>query len=63
MRYGFFFGPGTWYTSAGDMGEQVRRQQVPIRAVGIDLRPISISYFVFTDPFGPLELGMDCLTL
>jgi nucleoside-diphosphate-sugar epimerase len=30
MRYGFFYGPGTWFTSAGDMGEQVRRQQVPV---------------------------------
>jgi nucleoside-diphosphate-sugar epimerase len=34
MRYGFFYGPGTWYTSAGDMGEQVRRQQVPIIGTG-----------------------------
>jgi nucleoside-diphosphate-sugar epimerase len=34
MRYGFFYGPGTWYTSAGDMGEQVRRQQVPIIGAG-----------------------------
>jgi nucleoside-diphosphate-sugar epimerase len=30
MRYGFFYGPGTWYTNTGDMGEQVRRQQVPV---------------------------------
>src|SRR6202162_957916 len=30
MRYGFFYGPGTWYTNAGDMGEQVRREQGPI---------------------------------
>jgi 2-alkyl-3-oxoalkanoate reductase len=34
MRYGFFYGPGTWYTSAGDMGEQVRRRQVPIIGAG-----------------------------
>src|SRR5258705_1350404 len=34
MRYGFFYGPGTWYTNAGDMGEQVRRQQVPIIGAG-----------------------------
>src|ERR1700681_1492240 len=32
MRYGFFYGPGTWYTNASDMGEQVRRQQAPARA-------------------------------
>jgi 2-alkyl-3-oxoalkanoate reductase len=34
MRYGFFYGPGTWYTKADDMGEQVRRQQVPIIGAG-----------------------------
>ncbi len=34
MRYGFFYGPGTWFTNAGDMGEQVRRQQVPIIGAG-----------------------------
>ena len=34
MRYGFFYGPGTWYTNTGDMGEQVRRQQVPIIGAG-----------------------------
>jgi 2-alkyl-3-oxoalkanoate reductase len=34
MRYGFFYGPGTWYTSVGDMGEQVRRQHVPIIGAG-----------------------------
>ena len=34
MRYGFFYGPGTWYTNADDMGEQVRRQQVPIIGAG-----------------------------
>jgi len=34
MRYGFFYGPGTWYTNAGDMGEQVRRQQVPVIGAG-----------------------------
>ena len=30
LRYGFFYGRGTWYTSEGDMGEQVRQQRVPI---------------------------------
>jgi nucleoside-diphosphate-sugar epimerase len=34
MRYGFFYGPGTWYTSAGDMGEQVPAKQVPIIGAG-----------------------------
>src|SRR5215467_4331519 len=30
LRYGFFYGPGTWYSRGGDMGEQVRQQQVPV---------------------------------
>ena len=34
MRYGFFYGPGTWYTNAGDMGEQMRQRQVPIIGAG-----------------------------
>jgi nucleoside-diphosphate-sugar epimerase len=34
MRYGFFYGSGTWFTNAGDMGEQVRRQQVAIIGAG-----------------------------
>jgi len=34
LRYGFFYGPRTWYTREGDMGEQVRQQQVPIIGEG-----------------------------
>ncbi|HTZ48986.1 MAG TPA: NAD(P)-dependent oxidoreductase [Verrucomicrobiae bacterium] len=34
MRYGFFYGPGTWYRNDGDIGEQVRRRQVPIIGEG-----------------------------
>ena len=34
LRYGFFYGPGTWYTPEGDIGDQVRRQQVPIIGEG-----------------------------
>jgi len=34
LRYGFFYGPGTWYTPGGDIGDQVRRQQVPIIGAG-----------------------------
>jgi nucleoside-diphosphate-sugar epimerase len=28
MRYGFFYGPGTWFSSDGDIGGQVRQRQV-----------------------------------
>lgn len=34
LRYGFFCGPGTWYTREGDIGDQVRRRQVPIIGEG-----------------------------
>ncbi|HIK15656.1 MAG TPA: NAD(P)-dependent oxidoreductase [Leptolyngbyaceae cyanobacterium M33_DOE_097] len=30
LRYGFFYGPGTWFNSDGDVGRQVRQQQFPI---------------------------------
>ena len=34
LRYGFFYGPGTWFTRDGDVGEQVRQQMVPIIGEG-----------------------------
>ena len=34
LWYGFFYGPGTWYTREGDIGDQVRQQQVPIIGEG-----------------------------
>ena len=34
LRYGFFYGPGTWYRRDGDMGDQVRQQQVSIIGEG-----------------------------
>jgi 2-alkyl-3-oxoalkanoate reductase len=30
LRYGFFYGAGTWYSSDGNVAEQVRQQQFPI---------------------------------
>jgi nucleoside-diphosphate-sugar epimerase len=30
LRYGFFYGPGTWYCSEGDMGDQARKRQVAV---------------------------------
>jgi nucleoside-diphosphate-sugar epimerase len=34
LRYGFFYGPGTWYTRESDIGDQVRQRQVPIIGEG-----------------------------
>src|SRR5262245_6757282 len=30
LRYGFFYGPGTWYHPQGASADQARRQQVPV---------------------------------
>jgi nucleoside-diphosphate-sugar epimerase len=30
LRYGFFYGPSTWFTPDGDVAQQVRQQQFPI---------------------------------
>ncbi|MEH2252209.1 NAD-dependent epimerase/dehydratase family protein [Nostoc sp.] len=30
LRYGFFYGPGTWFAADGDVANQVRQQQFPI---------------------------------
>jgi nucleoside-diphosphate-sugar epimerase len=30
LRYGFFYGPGTWFRREGDMGEQAREQRLPV---------------------------------
>ena len=34
MRYGFFYGPGTWFSKDGDVGHQVRQRQVPVIGAG-----------------------------
>jgi nucleoside-diphosphate-sugar epimerase len=34
LRYGFFYGPGTWYHPQGAAADQVRRREVPIIGQG-----------------------------
>lgn len=34
LRYGFFYGPGTWFNPDGDVAEQVRQQRFPIIGEG-----------------------------
>jgi 2-alkyl-3-oxoalkanoate reductase len=34
LRYGFFYGPGTWYASDGDLADQVRSRKLPIVGKG-----------------------------
>jgi nucleoside-diphosphate-sugar epimerase len=34
LRYGVFYGPGTWFSQEGDVGEQARRGEVPVIGKG-----------------------------
>jgi 2-alkyl-3-oxoalkanoate reductase len=34
LRYGFFYGPGTWYDREGSIADQVRRQEFPVLGEG-----------------------------
>jgi nucleoside-diphosphate-sugar epimerase len=34
LRYGFFYGPGTWFHADGDIAEQLRLRQYPIAGAG-----------------------------
>lgn len=34
LRFGFFYGPGTWFYPGGDIAERVRKQQFPIIGKG-----------------------------
>src|SRR3712207_8606892 len=34
LRYGMFYGPGTWYAKDGDVGRQVMKRRYPIIGKG-----------------------------
>jgi len=34
LRYGFWYGPGTWFSRDGDVGDQVRRREMPVIGQG-----------------------------
>lgn len=34
LRYGMFYGPGTWYSADGDVGQQVRARKFPLIGEG-----------------------------
>lgn len=34
LRYGFFYGPGTWFSREGDVGDQVLRREAPVIGKG-----------------------------
>ena len=56
LRYGFFYGPGTWYTREGDIGDQVRRRQVPIIGEGQGV----YSFVHIDDAAGATAAALEC---
>jgi nucleoside-diphosphate-sugar epimerase len=56
LRYGFFYGPGTWYAREGDMGDQVRQQQVPIIGEGQGV----YSFVHIDDAAGATAAALEC---
>jgi 2-alkyl-3-oxoalkanoate reductase len=56
LRYGFFYGSGTWYTREGDMGDQVRQQQVPIIGEGQGV----YSFVHIDDAAGATAAALEC---
>src|SRR5215510_12770757 len=56
LRYGFFYGRGTWYTREGDIGDQVRQQQVPIIGEGQGV----YSFVHIDDAAGATAAALEC---
>jgi len=56
LRYGFFYGPRTWYSREGDMGEQVRQQRVPIIGAGQGV----YSFVHIDDAAGATAAALEC---
>ena len=57
LRYGFFYGPGTWYTREGDIGDQLRRQQIPIIGEGQGV----YSFVHIDDAAGATAAALECV--
>ena len=56
LRYGFFYGPGTWYTREGDIGDQVRQQQASIIGEGQGV----YSFVHIDDAAGATAAALEC---
>ena len=56
LRYGFFYGPGSWYTRESDIGDQVRQQQVPIIGEGQGV----YSFVHIDDAAGATAAALEC---
>jgi nucleoside-diphosphate-sugar epimerase len=56
LRYGFFYGPGTWFNADGDIGDQVRRRQVPVIGEGQGVW----NWVHIEDAAAATTCGLDC---
>jgi 2-alkyl-3-oxoalkanoate reductase len=56
LRYGFFYGPGTWFSSEGDMGEQARERRVPVIGDGQGVW----SWVHIADAAAATAMALDC---
>jgi len=56
LRYGFFYGPGTWFTHDGDMANQVRQRKYPVIGSG---RGVS-SYVHIEDAAAATVAALEC---
>jgi nucleoside-diphosphate-sugar epimerase len=57
LRYGFFYGPGTWHTREGDIGDQLRRHQIPIIGEGQGV----YSFVHIDDAAGATAAALECV--
>jgi 2-alkyl-3-oxoalkanoate reductase len=56
LRYGFFYGPGTWFTHDGDIANQVRERKYPVIGSG---RGVS-SYVHIEDAAAATVAALEC---
>jgi nucleoside-diphosphate-sugar epimerase len=56
LRYGFFYGPGTWYSGEGDVGDKVRQQFVPVIGSGEGVW----SWVHIEDAAAPTVAALEC---
>jgi 2-alkyl-3-oxoalkanoate reductase len=56
LRYGFLYGPGTWYMAQGDIGDAVRQQRIPVIGEGQGV----YSFVHIDDAAGATATALNC---
>jgi nucleoside-diphosphate-sugar epimerase len=57
LRYGFFYGPGTYHASDGSIAQQVRKRRLPIVGKGLGMNSFVHLYDAATATVAALERG------